>query len=77
VEQIGSETRAPRIAPSGTIRVSCTAAFRGLHVTRLVFAFQDRYPDIGIDIGLTDERIDPVGKARISRCAQSRSQTIP
>ena len=60
VEQAGNEARAARGAPSGTIRVSCTAAFGVLHVTRLVFAFQDRYPDIGIDLSLTDERIDLV-----------------
>jgi DNA-binding transcriptional LysR family regulator len=58
VEQAGNEVRGARGAPSGTVRVSCTAAFGVLHVSRLVFAFQDRYPDIGIDLGLTDERID-------------------
>jgi DNA-binding transcriptional LysR family regulator len=31
-----------------------------LHVSRLIFAFQDRYPDIGIDLSLTDERVDLV-----------------
>ncbi len=60
VEQAGNEARGARGAPSGTIRVSCTAAFGVLHVSRLVFAFQDRYPDIGVDLSLTDERIDLV-----------------
>jgi DNA-binding transcriptional LysR family regulator len=60
VEQAGDEARGTRSAPAGTIRISCTAAFGVLHVSRLVFAFQDRYPDIGIDLSLTDERIDLV-----------------
>lgn len=60
VEQAGDEARGARGAPAGTIRISCTAAFGVLHVSRLIFAFQDRYPDIGIDLSLTDERIDLV-----------------
>jgi DNA-binding transcriptional LysR family regulator len=60
VEQAGDEARGTREAPAGTIRISCTAAFGVLHVGRLIFAFQDRYPDIRIDLSLTDERIDLV-----------------
>ncbi|KXF75320.1 LysR family transcriptional regulator [Paramesorhizobium deserti] len=60
VEQAGDEVRGTRGAPAGTIRISCTAAFGVLHVSRLIFAFQDRYSDIGVDLSLTDERIDLV-----------------
>ncbi|UFZ03999.1 LysR family transcriptional regulator [Bradyrhizobium ontarionense] len=60
VEQAGDEARGTRGAASGMIRISCTAAFGILHVTRIVFAFQDRYPDIAVDLNLTDERIDLV-----------------
>ncbi|WP_331376701.1 LysR family transcriptional regulator [Sinorhizobium chiapasense] len=60
VEQAVDEARGTRGAPAGTIRLSCTAAFGVMHVSRLIFAFQDRYPDIGIDLSLTDERIDLV-----------------
>ncbi len=60
VEQAGDEVRGTRGAPAGTIRISCTAAFGVLHVTRLIFAFQDRYPDIGVDLSLTDERVNLV-----------------
>jgi DNA-binding transcriptional LysR family regulator len=60
VEQAGDEARGTRGAPTGTIRLSCTAAFGVLHVSRLIFAFQDRYPDIAVDLSLTDERIDLV-----------------
>lgn len=59
-EQAGDEARGTRGAPAGTIRISCTAAFGILHVSRLIFAFQDRYLNIGIDLSLTDERIDLV-----------------
>lgn len=31
-----------------------------MHVSRLIFDFQDRYPGVGIDLSLTDERIDLV-----------------
>jgi DNA-binding transcriptional LysR family regulator len=60
VERAGDEARGTRGAPAGNIRISCTAAFGVMHVSRLIFAFQDRYPDIGIDLSLTDERVDLV-----------------
>jgi DNA-binding transcriptional LysR family regulator len=60
VEQAGEEARGTRGAPAGTIRISCTAAFGVLHASRLVFAFQDRYPDIAVDLSLADERVDLV-----------------
>ncbi|SFH95076.1 DNA-binding transcriptional regulator, LysR family [Bosea sp. OK403] len=60
VEQAGDEARGTRGAPAGTIRISCTAAFGVLHTSRLIFAFQDRYPEIGVDLSLTDERVDLV-----------------
>jgi DNA-binding transcriptional LysR family regulator len=60
LEQAGDEARGTRSAPAGTIRISCTAAFGVLHVSRLIFAFQNRYPDIGIDLSLSDERVDLV-----------------
>lgn len=60
VEQAGDEARGTRGAPAGTIRISCTAAIGVLHVSRLIFAFQDRYPDIGVDLSLSDERVDLV-----------------
>ncbi len=60
VEQAGEEIRDVSGAPTGTIRVSCTAALGVLHVTRLIFAFQARHPGIRVDLGLTDERIDLV-----------------
>jgi DNA-binding transcriptional LysR family regulator len=60
VERAGEEARETRGAAAGTIRISCTAAFGVLHVSRLIFAFQDQYPGIGVDLSLTDERVDLV-----------------
>jgi len=60
VDLAEDEARSARGAPAGTIRVSCTAALGVLHISRLLFAFQDLYPDIGIDLSLTDERVDLV-----------------
>ncbi|WP_413204436.1 LysR family transcriptional regulator [Rhodospirillum sp. A1_3_36] len=60
LEQGAEEARGSRDAPSGTIRISCTAALGVRHVTRLVFAFQNRYPEIQVDLSLTDDRIDLV-----------------
>ena len=60
VEQARDEARGEGGASAGTIRISCTAALGVLHVASLVFAFQDAYPGIGVDLSLTDERVDLV-----------------
>jgi DNA-binding transcriptional LysR family regulator len=60
VERAGEAVRDRGGAAAGPIRISCTGALGVLHVTRLVFAFQDRHPGIEIDLSLTDERIDLV-----------------
>jgi DNA-binding transcriptional LysR family regulator len=60
VDRAGEEARGMREAPAGLIRISCTAALGILHLSRLIFAFQERYQDISIDLGLTDEYVDLV-----------------
>lgn len=60
VEQAGDAARAARGAASGTIRISCTAAFGVLQVSRLLFAFQDLHPGIAVDLNLTDDYVDLV-----------------
>jgi DNA-binding transcriptional LysR family regulator len=60
VEQAADEARGARGAQAGSIRISCSAAIGVLHFTRLIFAFQDRHPDIRVDLSLTDERVDLV-----------------
>ena len=60
VDQAGDEARGTRGAAAGTIRISCTAAFGVLQICPLIFAFQDLYPEIGVDLNLTDDRVDLV-----------------
>lgn len=48
---------------TGTIRVSCTAALGVRHVCRMLFAIQDRHPEIVVDLSLSDARIDLVREA--------------
>ncbi|GJD73534.1 LysR family transcriptional regulator [Methylobacterium goesingense] len=60
VEQSRDEARGMHGAAAGTIRVSCTAALGVRHVSRILFAFQDRHPGIAIDLSLSDARIDLV-----------------
>ncbi|GBQ28433.1 LysR family transcriptional regulator [Gluconacetobacter sacchari DSM 12717] len=60
VDQAGDEARSTRGAAAGTVRISCTAALGTRHISRLIFAFQDRHPEITVDLSLTDERIDLV-----------------
>ncbi|MGJ4857527.1 LysR family transcriptional regulator [Labrys sp. KB_33_2] len=60
VEQAGDEARQGQGEHAGTVRLSCTAALGVRHVARLLFAFQDRHPDIRVEFSLTDERIDLV-----------------
>jgi DNA-binding transcriptional LysR family regulator len=58
VEQAAEEARDARRVPAGPIRLSCTAALAVMHVTRMIFDFQDNHPDIRIDLNVTDDRID-------------------
>ncbi len=60
VEQAGDEARSAGGGTAGTVRLSCTAALGVRHVSRLIFSFQDLYPDITVDLSLTDDRIDLV-----------------
>ncbi|MCJ2144673.1 LysR family transcriptional regulator [Methylobacterium sp. E-066] len=74
---------------TGTVRVSCTAALGVRHVCRALFAFQDGYPGISVDLSLTDERIDlvreatdvairlgPLAESSLQRKAVGRSRRI-
>ncbi|MDT3381828.1 LysR family transcriptional regulator [Labrys neptuniae] len=60
VEQAGDEARQGHGEHAGTVRLSCTAALGVRHIASLLFAFQDRHPDIRVEFSLTDERIDLV-----------------
>ncbi len=60
VDQATEEARGVGGAAAGAIRISCSAAIGVRQVSGLVFAFQDRYPEIAVDLSLTDERVDLV-----------------
>ena len=60
VDEARADARGEREASSGIVRLSCSAFFGVNHVCRLIFAFQDRYPDIRVDLGVADERLDMV-----------------
>jgi DNA-binding transcriptional LysR family regulator len=60
VERASDEVRHTAGSAAGSVRISCTAALGVRHVSRLIFAFQDRHPEISVDLRLTDERIDLV-----------------
>lgn len=60
VDQTCQDVGAIRASLAGTVRVSCTAALGVLHISRLLFAFQDAHPDITVDLSLADERVNLV-----------------
>lgn len=60
VDQATEDARTAGAAAAGTIRVSATAALGVRHITRLILAFQAENPDIRVDLGLTDARLDLV-----------------
>ena len=57
LEQARDEIKEDSSAHSGTVRVSCTAAFGVLHLNKMIFGFQDKYPKIDVDLSLTDQRV--------------------
>lgn len=58
VEQARQEVEDAKAGASGKVRISCSAFFGVMHLSRLIFEFQDRHPDIRVDFVLTDERSD-------------------
>lgn len=60
VDRAGEEARSMHKAPAGTVRISCTAALGILHLSRLIFDFQEKFHDVSIDLNLTDEYVNLV-----------------
>lgn len=60
VDEAAAEVRDTRSATAGTVRVSCTAALGVLHITRLIFAFQDQHPEVKVELSLNDQQVDLV-----------------
>lgn len=63
VDEATDEARNAGGGLTGKVRVSCTAALGIRHVCRMLFAFQDRYPGIRVDLNLSDDQIDLVREA--------------
>lgn len=63
VDEATDEARNAGGGLTGKVRVSCTAALGVRHVCRTLFAFQDRYPRISVDLNLSDDQIDLVREA--------------
>lgn len=63
VDETADDVRSASDRLSGSIRVSCTAALGVRHVAKALFAFQDQHPNVSIDLGLSDVRIDLVREA--------------
>jgi DNA-binding transcriptional LysR family regulator len=82
VDEATDEARSAGRGLAGTIRVSCTAALGVRHVSRMLFDFQDRHPEVSIDLSLSDARIDLVREAadiaiRLGPVADSSMQWKP
>jgi DNA-binding transcriptional LysR family regulator len=60
VDQASQELHEARDKPSGTVRISCSAAIGVRCFSRLVFEFQDLYPGIKVELSLNDTPIDLV-----------------
>lgn len=48
--------------PSGLLRLGCPVAFGRLHVAPRIGAFLDRYPDVEVQLMMTDAFVDLVGE---------------
>lgn len=82
VDEATDEARSAGNDPAGKVRVSCTAALGVRHVARALFDFQDRHPNVSVDLGLSDVRIDLVREAvdiaiRLGPLADSTMQLKP
>lgn len=60
VEKAAEEAQGAKGAAAGVVRLSCTAGFGVLRLSPLIFAFQDRHPEITVDLSLSDARVDLV-----------------
>ncbi len=60
VDRAAEEVRDAGRGAAGRIRISATVAFGTMHLTQILFAFQDMHNDVEIDLQLTDERVNLV-----------------
>jgi DNA-binding transcriptional LysR family regulator len=62
VEDAGQAMSMQRAAPHGLLRISAPMSFGVLHLSPLVAAFLQRYPDVRFDMELSDRLVDVVGE---------------
>lgn len=48
------------LAPQGNLNINAPVSFGRLHLSTLICQFQQRYPDIHVELMLTDAYVDPV-----------------
>ena len=58
IESLETEVRRDQSRPAGTLSVTLSAGFGRLHVVPLLPAFYARYPDIAIEIVVSDRYVD-------------------
>jgi|TARA_R110000744_G_scaffold32744_2_gene76536 DNA-binding transcriptional LysR family regulator len=48
------------LTPQGNLNINAPVSFGRLHLSQLICQFQQRYPDINVELMLTDAYVDPV-----------------
>lgn len=58
IEQLDAEFMAQRHAPSGNLRFNAPVSFATRYLAPLLPAFHDQYPDVTVELGLDDRRVN-------------------